>query len=490
MTVLSSGLLCLLAASPVRVGSKVFTESVVLGEVTTQALQAAGVPAVHRRELGGTRILWDALQRGDLDVYPEYTGTLSEEIFAGQVPATLDAVRAALTAHGVRIAAILGFSDGYALGMKEEVAQRLGIRRISELAQHPELRFAFSNEFLDRGDGWRALQRAYGLPQANVRGMDHDLAYRGLKAGAFEVTDLYSTDPEVQELGLRLLEDDRRHFPDYQALLLVREAAAAPPVLAALARLEGRISTPDMVDMNVKAKVKREPEAQVASDFLHGQGIDVVPVQQPGRARRLLGYLREHLVLVGISLAGSILFGLPLGIFAARRPRLGQLVLGAVGILQTLPSLALLVLMIPLLGIGARPAIAALFLYGLLPVVRNTHAGLTGIPGELREAAEALGLSRFARLVHIELPLASPSILAGIQTSAVICVGTATLGALVGAGGFGQPILTGIRLDNVGLLLEGAVPAALLALVVQASFELLGRFVIPRGLRLARTDGT
>jgi osmoprotectant transport system permease protein len=163
-------------------------------------------------------------------------------------------------------------------------------------------------------------------------------------------------------------------------------------------------------------------------------------------------------------------------------------VLAAVGVLQTLPSLALLVLMIPLLGIGARPAIAALFLYGLLPVVRNTYAGLTGIAGELQEAAEALGVSPLTRLWRIELPLASPSILAGIQTSAVICVGTATLGALVGAGGFGQPILTGIRLDNVGLLLEGAVPAALLALLVQALFEWSGRLLIPRGLRLGRTS--
>ena len=488
MTLFVSVLLGLVLAAPVRVGSKVFTESVVLGEVTAQTLLASGLPAVHRRELGGTRILWDALQRGDLDVYPEYSGTLSEEIFSGKVPAGVEALRPALAARGVRIVAVLGFADSYALGMKEEVAERLGIRRISDLARHPEVRFAFSNEFLDRGDGWRALQRAYALPQAEVRGMDHDLAYRGLSSGAFEVTDLYSTDAEVKALGLRVLEDDRHHFPDYQALLLARDGACSPQLLAALSQLDGRISAADMVAMNEKAKVDRVPEAQVASDFLRGKGIDAVAPAPAGLARRLLGYLRDHLVLVGVSLAGSVLVGLPLGIFAARRPRLGQVVLGAVGILQTLPSLALLVLMIPLLGIGARPAIAALFLYGLLPVVRNTHAGLTGISGELREAAEALGLSPLARLFHIELPLASPSILAGIQTSAVICVGTATLGALVGAVGFGQPILTGIRLDNVGLLLEGAVPSALLALVVQAAFELLGRVLVPKGLRLARTD--
>jgi osmoprotectant transport system permease protein len=489
MSGLSALALLLVLGAPVQVGSKVFTESVVLAEVATRTLQASGIAAVHRRELGGTRILWDALQRGDLDVYPEYTGTLAEEIFAGQVPATLKAVGAALAAHGVRIAAALGFSNSYALGMKQPTAERLGIRTISDLGRHPELRFAFSNEFLDRGDGWRALQKAYGLPQRDVRGMDHDLAYRGLSSGAFEVTDLYSTDAEVKQLGLRVLEDDRRHFPDYQALLLVREGAATPEVLAALSRLQGRISVEDMVAMNARAKVDRVPEATIAADFLRGLGIDAATPRLLGPARRMLGYLRDHLLLVGVSLAGAVLFGLPLGVFAARRPRLGQVVLAAVGVLQTLPSLALLVLMIPLLGIGAKPAIAALFLYGLLPVVRNTHAGLTGIPGELREAAEALGLSRRARLFRIELPLASPSILAGIQTSAVICVGTATLGALVGAGGFGQPILTGIRLDNVGLLLEGAVPAALLALVVQGGFEFLGRLLVPRGLRLARTDG-
>jgi osmoprotectant transport system permease protein len=480
----SWALVALQLAAPVRVGSKVFTESVVLGEVATRTLLATGNPAVHLRELGGTRILWNALQRGELDVYPEYTGTLAEEVFAGKVSATLDALRPALGERGVEVAAVLGFSDSYALGMREVVAARLGIRRLSDLVQHPELRFAFSNEFLDRADGWRALQRAYRLPQTNVRGMDHDLAYRGLASEAFEVTDLYSTDAEIQALALRVLEDDRRHFPDYQALLLLRRDAGTPAVRAALMRLQGAIATPDMVAMNARAKLERVPEARIATDFLQARGLTAPAPELPGLARRLLRNLRDHLLLVGVSLAGAVLVGLPLGILAARRPRLGQGLLGAVGVLQTLPSLALLVLMIPLLGIGAKPAIAALFLYGLLPVVRNTHAGLTGIAAELRESAEALGLGPLARLTRIELPLASPSILAGIQTSAVICVGTATLGALVGAGGFGQPILTGIRLDNVGLLLEGAVPAALLALVVQGAFEMLGRWLIPRGLRL------
>jgi osmoprotectant transport system permease protein len=189
------------------------------------------------------------------------------------------------------------------------------------------------------------------------------------------------------------------------------------------------------------------------------------------------------LFLVAVSLAAAIAIAVPLGVLAWRLPRSGRIVLAAAGAIQTVPSLALLVFMIPLLGIGAGPAIVALFLYSLLPILRGTHAGLTGIPPELRESGEALGLPPWAVLTRIELPLATPSLLAGIQTAAVIDVGTATLGALIGAGGYGQPILTGIRLADTGLILEGAIPAALLALAVQGGFDLLGRWIIPRGLR-------
>lgn len=472
---------------PVRVGSKVFTESVLVGELATGVLRRAGLPAEHVRGLGGTRVVWDALVRGDVDVYPEYTGTLAEEIFGGRVRP--DALGPALAAAGVTLGPALGFEDGYALGMREEVAARLGIRRISDLREQPGLRLGFSNEFLDRGDGWRALQRAYALPHRDVRGLDHELAYRGLRAGALDVVDLYSTDPEIEAEHLRVLEDDLHHFPEYRAVLLVRAdlEQRVPGARAALETLAGQIDAPAMIAMNARARVARVPEGQVASSFLRerlgGTGASATE-PGPGRARRIATRLGEHLTLVGISLGLSLLVALPLGVLAARRRGLGQAVLAGVGVLQTIPSLALLVLMIPLLGIGTRPAIAALFLYGLLPIVRNTHAGLLGITPDLRESADALGLPGWFRLVRVELPLASPSIVAGVKTSAVIAVGTATLGALVGAGGFGQPILTGIRLADTGLLLEGALPAAALALVVEAAFNGLERLVVPRGLRL------
>ncbi len=486
-------LLVLLALSaagtpvPVKVGSKVFTESVIVGELATGALERRGIRAEHVRGLGGTRVVWDALVRGDVDVYPEYTGTLAEEIFGGRVRP--DALGPALAAAGVELGPSLGFEDGYALGMREDVAARLGVRRISDLRAHPDVRLGFSNEFLDRADGWRALQRAYRLPHRDVRGLDHELAYRGLRAGALEVVDLYSTDPEIQAERLRVLEDDLRHFPEYRAVLLVRAdlETRVPGARAALETLRDRIDAPAMIAMNARARLERVPEPEVAAAFLRERlGETGAPpvAPAPGRARRIAARLGEHLTLVAVSLGLSLGVAVPLGVLAARRRRLGQAVLAAVGVVQTVPSLALLVLMIPLLGIGTRPAIAALFLYGLLPIVRNTHAGLVGIAPDLRESADALGLPAAFRLFRVELPLASPSILAGVKTSAVIAVGTATLGALVGAGGFGQPILTGIRLADTGLLLEGAVPAAALALVVEAAFEGVERLVVPRGLRL------
>jgi osmoprotectant transport system permease protein len=474
--------------SAVVVGSKAFTESVILGQIATDIIRAGGGDARHQRELGGTRLVWDALLKGEIDAYPEYTGTISNEILAGEQIHNRDQFRTALARRGISMTAPLGFDDSYALGMREEVARKLNITAVSQLSDHPELRLGFSNEFMDRADGWPALRRAYQLPQARVTGIAHDIAYRALAEGSIDVTDLYSTDAEIAYYQLRVLKDDLGHFPRYEAVFLYRTdlELRAPEAVAALHRLEGRIDQAQMIALNVQAKLKRIPETSVAADFL-GQTMSVAgqPIAQ-GLWARLAQRTGEHVELVSVSLLAAILVAIPLGIMAASFPRTGQVIIGVIAGIYTIPSLALLVFMLPILGIGWKPAVAALFLYSLLPIVRNTHAGLIGLPAAVRESAMALGLPSAARLLRVELPLASPSILAGIQTSAVLNVGTATLGALIGAGGYGQPILTGIRLDNPGLILEGAVPAALMALLVQGAFELLGRAMIPRGMRAAR----
>jgi osmoprotectant transport system permease protein len=462
------------------VGSKNFTEAVILGEIAAGQARKAGVEVEHKRQLGGTRILWRALEEGDIDAYAEYTGTLKQELL--QQPDADDAqTRAALAGRGLAMTASLGFQDTYAFGMRKDRAQALGIRTLSDLARHPEFKLGLSNEFLQRADGWPGVRDAYRLPQ-QPNGLDHDLAYRALQSGAIDVTDLYSTDAEIPYYDLVVLDDDRHYFPEYQAVFLYRQdlAQRAPALVQALQSLQGRIDATAMRQLNAQVKLEHRSETQVASAWL---GVDAP--KGGGRVARIAQRTLEHLALVGISLGLALVVALPLGVLAARRPRLGQVVLSLTGVLQTLPSLAVFVFMIPLFGIGARPAIAALFLYSLLPIVRNTHAGLTGIPRDLRETAAAIGLPSRTRLWRIELPLALRTILAGVKTAAVINVGTATLGALIGAGGYGQPILTGIRLDNIGMILEGAVPAAVLALLVQGVFEVFERVMTPRGLRLA-----
>jgi osmoprotectant transport system permease protein len=475
------------SAPEVSVGSKSFTESVILGEMLRQLAEGQGATASHRKQLGGTRVLFNALLGGEIDAYPEYTGTLLQELLVDEGLRTEDQLVAALERLGLRMTEPLGFNNTYAIGVTSALAGDLGLVNISDLARFPDLAFGFANEFMDRADGWPGLSAHYGLLHRNVRGLDHDLAYRGLVSGAIQATDLYTTDAEIADYDLRALEDDLGFFPDYQAVILYRvdlENRAAA-VASAFRRLSGRIDEVRMSAMNARVKLDGESESRVAARFLRETlGIEQAAVER-APVNSFWRHTREHLALVGISLGAAILLAIPLGILAARRPRLGQVILAVAGVVQTIPSLALFVFMIPLLGIGGPPAVVALFLYSLLPIIRNTHAGLKDISPGIIESATALGLPPSARLRIVELPLATRSILAGIKTSAVINVGTATLGALIGAGGYGQPILTGIRLDDTALILQGAVPAALLALLVQGLFELVERRAMPRGLRAA-----
>lgn len=455
----------------VVIGSKLFTESVIIGEITNQLLIDNGYQTQYKSQLGGTRILWNALLEGEIDIYPDYTGTIIQEILNGQNIDSHQALNEALKPYQVQATKSLGFNNSYAIGVNKETATQRGLKTISDLAKHPDLKLGFSNEFLDRNDGWKGLSEAYNLPHQQVTGLDHDLAYRGLEAGNIDAIDLYSTDAEIQYYDLAVLEDDQGFFPDYQAIILYR-MDIDESIVSLLESLEGSITESEMVALNAQVKLEGESDEQVAANFLDDKFSIKSEVVQSTVWSRLWINTLGHLYLVGISLNLAIVVAIPLGIAAVKNSWLEGPLLAFVGVLQTIPSLALLVFMIPLLGIGSLPAMAALFLYSLLPIVRNTHSGIKEIPASVQESAWALGLSNRFILRKIELPLAKPTILAGIKTSAVINVGTATLGALIGAEGYGQPILTGIRLDDTALILEGAIPAALMALLVQWSFDL------------------
>jgi osmoprotectant transport system permease protein len=404
-----------------------------------------------------------------------------------------------LRREGIVMSKPLGFSNNYALAVRRDTAERLGLKTIDDLSRHPELRLGLSNEFMDREDGWKNLRLHYNLPHEQATGMDHDLAYRHLEGGSIDVIDVYTTDARSAELDLVLLQDNRNYFPRYDAVLLSRADLAKrfPKAARQLAMLEGQVSEADIIKLNALVQSGKLNESQAAAKFLREKFSLDVTVKEQSVAGQILQRTREHLDLVRRSLIPAIFVAIPLGVLAAKRRRLRRIILGAAGIVQTVPALALLVLLIApvaylgldTLGAGSATAIAALFLYSLLPMVQNTATGLLSIAPEYDESAAALGLSRWFRLIHIELPLASPAILAGIQTAAVLNVGFATLGALVGARGYGQPILTGIRLNDTGLILQGAVPAACMALLLQLAFEVIERKFLPAGLRESNTRG-
>jgi osmoprotectant transport system permease protein len=463
------------AAEPLRVGSKRFTESYILGEILVQSAQRAGVAIEHLPGMGNTAILFEALRRGAIDAYPEYSGTIAREILKEPGNPDLAAINLRLAPLGLAASVPLGFSNGYAIGMKEEVAAARAISTLSDLARQPGIAFGLSHEFLGRADGWPGLKAAYGLAQTEPRGLDHGLAYEALAAGQVEAIDLYTTDAKIARHRLRILEDDRRFFPRYDAVVLHRLdlASRQPAAFAAWTGLQGRIDEVAMIRLNARAELDRVDFAGVAREFLgaapgaEGRGLWSA-VFAPDFARLAM----EHATLVFASLAAAVAVGVPMGVVAAKVRWFAQPLLAFAGLVQTIPSLALLAFLIPITGIGAWPALLALFLYALLPIARNTHTGIQAIPQGLKDAALALGLTPRQVLGRIELPLALPVILAGVKTSAVLNVGTATIAAFVGAGGFGERIAQGLALNDHRVLLAGALPAAALALAVHALFEL------------------
>jgi len=472
------------ASSALRIGSKRFTESYILAQVLAQAAapRLAQPPEV-KQGLGNTAIVYEALRSGNIDLYPEYAGTIALEILKSDKPMSLEAMNRALAPLGLGAAIPLGFNDGYALALRGADADKLGIRTLSELAAHPELRLGLSNEFIGRADGWPGLARLYGLKQQPT-GLDHGLAYDAIAAKQIDVMDIYTTDAKIGHLKLAVLRDDKNYFPRYDALVLYRQDVPQrfPQAWAALQKLAGSIDENAMIAMNARAELEGAAFDAIARDHLAGKGGGGAPAAPRGLAAKLFGpdlgrLTLQHLALVAVSVVIAALVAIPLAVLAFPHPRARAALLGATGLLQTIPSLALLAILIWLLGaIGIVPAVIALTLYALLPIMRNTVTGLAEVPQGLRDASSALGMAPGQRLRLVELPLAWPTILAGIRIATTIAIGTATIAAFVGAGGYGERIVTGLAINDSDLLLAGALPAAALALVSEALFEAVARF--------------
>ena len=472
------------AADPIVIGGKIFTESYVLGEIAAQSIEASSqVPVTRKLGMGSTGILFEALKSGAIDVYPDYSGTLAEAILKRPELKSLDEIRQALSGLGLTISGSLGFNDTYALAVKEEFAKQHDLHSIGDLIPiESGVRAGFSYEFMDRKDGYPGLVESYHLSfnAQKISRMEHSLSYQAIDQNAIDLIDVYSTDAKIKKLHLQLLKDDHNYFPVYQAVWVARQSFVEkhPREWQTLVGLEGQISEESMLDMNAQADIQKIAFDKIAARFLGAEA----PASK-GWLREVARRTKEHLWLVGVSLLFSVLVGIPLGVTAVRFHAAGQAILLSSAVVQTVPSLALLCFLIPVFGVGNKPALAALCLYSLLPVVLNTFTGIRAVNPVHLENARAFGLNRRQVLFRVVLPLASPTLLAGIKTATIVSIGTATLAALVGAGGYGAPIVSGLALNDIRTILTGAIPAALMALVAHAVFELLGLVLIPAGLR-------
>ncbi|MGB5347237.1 MAG: glycine betaine ABC transporter substrate-binding protein [Woeseia sp.] len=468
-------------ASDVIVGGKNFTENYILSEIAAQLLEARGFDVQRRMGLNGTKIVYEALANDAVQVYPEYTGTITEVILRQPELRDLGEIRAALADIDLTLLDPLGFNNSYAIAVSESFARRENISRISDLRGRAELRVALPHEFLQRPDGWPGLTQRYGLRLA-ARGIEHSLAYSAMDEGKIDVTAVYTTDGEIERSQLRVLEDDLNYFPRYLAAFLANASlsAAAKDVLT---QLSGRIDEPRMRALNLQALDPAVSIAEVATGFLLDEGLVTAAAAKSSILPQLLRNTQRHLKLTGLALLFAIIAGVGIAVSVHRHRGLSNAFLYITGLLQTIPSIALLALMIPLVGVGQKPAIIALFLYSLLPIARSTITAMHAIPPAYRQVAAAMAMTRTQELRYVLLPLSMPHVLAGIRTAAIICIGTATLAAFIGAGGLGDPIVTGLALNDGSLILQGAIPAAGLAILTELFFGGIERWLVVPHMR-------
>jgi osmoprotectant transport system permease protein len=487
------------------VGSKNFAESRLLGELFAQLIEERTELRVERRlGLAGTQVCFEALRSGAIDLYPEYTGTglvsiLGEEA-TGTATETLNRVRRSfLDRWDLWWLPPLGFENAYEIAVPKTLAEAKGLRTLTDLVPlAPQLRGGFGYEFANRPDGLPGLERTYGLRFRSVQNLQQALKYQAAGNGNLDVLDVYTTDGRLLVHDLVVLEDDRGFFPPYQAAPLMRgeTVRSYPEAVAALALLADALDEDTMRALNLRLQEEGASEARVARDALATLGLiagdSAEEIRESRRAGSFWDYLWkqrapllrrtvEHLGLAAAGVVLGVLVAVPLGLWLERRRRIAEPTIRAIGITQTVPSIALLAFMIPLFGVGALPAVVALWIYSLFPILRNTYTGVRDADPQVVESATALGMTDGQVLRHIRLPLAAPVILAGVRTAAVITVGTATLAAFIGAGGLGEPIVSGLQLVDTWQILSGALPAALLALLVDTLLAGVERWLRPGG---------
>ncbi len=495
------------AAPPgtIRVGSKNFTEQEILGELVAQLLERRTDLRVERKlGLIGTNVCHDALVGGELDVYVEYTGTGLVNILGGEprgsgADVAFTVAREYRERFGLDWLPPIGFENTYAIAVRRDVADRLGWRTASDIVPIADtLRIGMAQEFAERQDGLPGFLETYGIDRfADTIDLDPGLMYDAVGGEAAQVDLIFgfSTDGRIQTYDLSVLEDDRNFFPPYDAAPVLRGDTLRqyPQIADALALLAGTIDAAEMGRMNYAVDVERRRPADVAREWIDARlgqsgATEIVERADPGliemfvsRRAEITSELVQHIWLTTVGVGIALVIGIPVGIAIQRTPALRAPALAVTEVLQTIPSLAMLAFLFVIYQLlGDVPAITALVLYALLPIVLNTFTGINEVPPQLVEAARGLGMSSWQRLRMVEIPLALPMIIAGVRTATVLTIGIATLATFIGAGGLGVFIARGLARGDARLPLLGALPAAVLAVLAG---------LVIRGLELWATRG-
>jgi osmoprotectant transport system permease protein len=468
-------------AEPVVIGSKLFAESYILAEASAQLLESRGYDVQRRFGLNGTKIAYDALRNGAIDFYPEYTGTITEVILAQPDLKEFGEIRVALADIDLKLLEPLGFNNSYAIAASTVSSERYSLRKISDIPGAPPLRIALPHEFMNRTDGWPGLLEHYDFARP-ADGIDHSLAYEAINSDQVDVIAVYTSDGQIVQSDLVILEDDLGFFPQYLAAFLARPGVDSD-VLEIVGLLNGRFDDQRMRELNLAVLDPDASFAEIASGFLRDEGLVSTTTRGPSIYDDLLRNTQRHLKLTLIALTFAIVTGVGIASIVYPHRRLADAFLYLTGLLQTIPSIALLALLIPLVGVGQTPAIIALFLYSLLPIARSTITAMLAIPPGYRQVAAAMAMTRAQEMRFVLMPLAMPHVIAGIRTAAVISIGTATLAAFIGAGGLGDPIVSGLALNDTRLILQGAIPAAALAILTEILFGFIERSVVVPHMR-------
>jgi osmoprotectant transport system permease protein len=472
-------------SEPIRIGSKIFTEGYVLAEILAQHLEAQGLAVKRLGGLGATGITEQAMKSGEMDLVVDYTGSISQAFLGHSKKLAFQDLQQKLKPFGFIMGRPLGFNNTYGIAVRKEWIDEYKIHKLSQLTEwlkdksDKKIKAAFTPEFTNRPENWPQLKNFYALENIQVLQMDHQLAYESLAHLKVDLMEAYTTDAKLKHYKLKVLDDDQKFFPRFDAVILANAkwVKKNAETWAHLQKLEGLFSDEVMTELNGQADLEKKSIASIARNFLSEKFKKNLP-EAPSRISSIQRFLNElipafvrHLILVIVPCFLASLVAIPLAYFSLKFLRFAHVFASLATLAQTIPGLALLALLIPFLGIGLLPALTTLFLFALLPLYLSTLNGFRSLPQTLHLTCQTLDIKGWFKFRIVEWPMVKPSFLSGLETALISTVASATLAALIGAGGLGQKIIAGLALNDHQTILEGAVPASLLALLIQFFFS-------------------